>query len=161
MIRRVIPSTDAATITRIYNRYICETTVSFETEPLSVEQMQKRIEDIASKYPYFVYEKDGVVIGYAYVHNWKERAAYQKTVEATIYLDFNCKREGVGTKLATKIIQASREMGFHAIIACITEENRESLEFHKKMGFKKVSHFLKVGEKFGRQLDVVDMELQL
>lgn len=161
MIRKVIPSVDATAITNIYNKYVSETTVSFETEPLSVAQMQNRIEEIARQYPYFVSEEGGVVQGYAYVHKWKERAAYSKTVEGTIYLNSDVRHEGIGTELAKKIISTCRELGFRAIIACITEENHESLEFHKKMGFVEVSHFLKVGEKFGRLLDVIDMELQL
>ena len=60
MIRRVRIQ-DAADIVAIYNRYIAETTVTFEIEPISVCEMQKRISDIASSFPYFVYEDEGRV----------------------------------------------------------------------------------------------------
>lgn len=160
MIRKV-KSSDAEAIVNIYNKYIEKTTVSFETEALTVEQMRQRIADISSKYPYYVYENDGNVQGYAYVHQWKERAAYSKTLETTIYLDKDIKHQGVGTALMLHVIEDCKREGFRVLIACITGENSESIEFHKKLGFKQASMFHGVGHKFGRQLDVVDMELHI
>ena len=84
--RNVTPE-DAAEICRIYNPYVTDTTISFEQEPLSVEEMAQRIKDISSEYPYIVCEADGCIAGYCYVHPWKERAAYGGTMETTIYLD--------------------------------------------------------------------------
>lgn len=160
MIRKVRIQ-DAADIVAIYNRYIVDTTVTFETEPLSVDEMQKRITTIASSFPYFVYEFEGRVVGYAYVHLWKERAAYSRTLETTIYLDPDIRHSGIGTKLMHHVIDECRCLDYKVLIACITAENGESLEFHKRLGFVQVSHFHNVGEKFGRLLDVIDMELQL
>lgn len=160
MIRKV-KTDDAADIVEIYNYYIEETTVSFETTPLTVKQMGERITEISRLFPYFVYEIDGRVAGYAYVHKWKERAAYSNTLETTIYLDRNVKHKGIGTELMRRIICECRNCGFRVLIACITGENSESIEFHKSLGFSKASLFHNVGEKFGRFLDVVDMELQL
>lgn len=160
MIRKV-KLEDAESIVNIYNKYIENTTVSFETEPLSADQMRQRISDISSHYPYFVYEKEGKVLGYAYVHLWKERAAYSKTLETTIYLTPEEKHCGVGTELMKHVIDECRQLGYRVLIACITGENTESMKFHETLGFKKASHFHDVGEKFGRLLDVVDMELKL
>ena len=161
MIRQVNPKTDASAIAEIYNRYIEKTTVSFETAPLTVNQMQQRIENIASQYPYFVCEDNGRIIGYAYAHQWKERAAYSKTLETTIYLTESKKHEGIGTNLMQHVIGECRKRGFSNLIACVTGENTASISFHKTLGFKEVSHFINVGEKFGRLLDVIDLELQL
>ena len=74
MIRDVKPQ-DATAITKIYNEYITNSIISFETEPLTEEDMLSRIVQISSKYPYLVYETDGIVVGYCYAHAWKERAA--------------------------------------------------------------------------------------
>ena len=74
MIRKVRLD-DAPSITNIYNPFITQTTVSFETEKVSTEQMAKRIKEISTLYPYYVYEEDGQVLGYCYLHAWKERAA--------------------------------------------------------------------------------------
>lgn len=160
MIREVRPD-DAAQIAGIYNRYILETTISFETQPLSAEDMRIRIEEISSYFPYFVAENNGKLTGYCYAHPWKERAAYCKTLETTIYLASEAKGRGLGTRLMTQLIKECRNRGYHALIACITAENEESCQFHERLGFKKVSHFEQVGQKFGRWLDVADYELML
>ena len=160
-IRPVRPSDDASAITAIYNRYITLTTVSFETEPLSETSMLERIEAISSEFPYFVYEYDGAVVGYCYAHLWKERAAYSKTLETTVYLAPEACGKGFGAELMHHLIEACRERGFHSLIACITAENSRSVAFHEALGFRKVSHFRQVGRKFGRWLDVVDLQLLL
>lgn len=160
MIREVRPD-DAAQIAGIYNRYILETTISFETQPLSAEDMRIRIEEISSYFPYFVAKNNGKLTGYCYAHPWKERAAYCKTLETTIYLASEAKGRGLGTRLMTQLIKECRNRGYHALIACITAENEESCQFHERLGFKKVSHFEQVGQKFGRWLDVADYELIL
>lgn len=58
MIRDVKPQ-DATAITKIYNEYITNSIISFETEPLTEEDMLSRIVQISSKYPYLVYETGG------------------------------------------------------------------------------------------------------
>lgn len=160
MIRPVTLS-DAERITEIYNHYIAETTISFETEPLTVAQMADRINDISAHWPYFVYEHNGNVLGYCYAHPWKERAAYSATPETTIYLDKDATRRGIGRLLMQHLIEACRTKGFHALIACITADNAPSIALHKDLGFSQVSLFKEVGRKFDRLLDVVDMELIL
>lgn len=160
MIRKVRAS-DARAIVEIYNEYILNTTISFEMEPLSEEQMRMRIEDISTHYPYLVWEEDGEIAGYCYAHPWKERTAYHNTLETTIYLDPKYFHKGIGTKLMNRLIEDCRKMGFRVLIACITANNEVSIKMHHRLGFKKVSHFEQVGEKFGQVLDVVDMQLTL
>ena len=48
------------------------------------------------KYPYLVAEEDGKIVGYAYVSPFKERAAYDWSVETSIYVDMIQKRKGMG-----------------------------------------------------------------
>ena len=72
MIRKVIP-TDIADITAIYNYYIKNTCITFETELVTEEEMSRRMEAIHSDYPYLVMEEGGKLIGYCYAHGWKEK----------------------------------------------------------------------------------------
>lgn len=160
-IRPVRPAEDAAAITAIYNRYIEETTISFETEPLTVEAMQQRIEAIAATHPYVVYERDGRLLGYCYAHAWKERAAYAQTLETTVYLAPDALRQGIGTALMQRLISDCRKRDVHVLVACITGDNEASIRLHERLGFRRASTFHEVGRKFGRWLDVVDMELCL
>ena len=150
---------DAERIASIYNKYVSTTTITFETEPVSAEEMRGRINSISSAFPYFVYEYDGVVLGYCYAHLWKEREAYSKTLETTVYLTPESCHKGIGNLLMCRLIDECRSRGYHALIACITADNLSSLRFHQRLGFRQVSRFPKVGRKFNRWLDVIDLEL--
>lgn len=160
MIRSVRLS-DAADIAEIYNRYVTETTVSFETDPLSVEEMRDRIGLLVASFPYFVWEENGRVVAYCYAHQWKERAAYSHTWESTIYIEHGYHHRGIGSRLMTELVADCRRRGAYVLIACITAENTASIKFHESLGFRKVSLFPGVGEKFGRRLDVVDLQLDI
>lgn len=160
-IRPVSPD-DAPAIAAIYNYYVQETVVSFETEALSAEEMGTRIRNIAQEYPYLVCaDEHGRVLGYACAHRWKERAAYRYAWETTIYLHPQHRGQGLGNMLMDELLLRCRLAGCRVLIACITQGNEASLSFHLRWGFKQVSHFPQVGCKFGRMLDVVDMCLPL
>ncbi len=158
---RPVTLDDARAIVDIYNYFVTDTTVSFETQPLTVEEMADRIRAISVHFPYFVYEEDGKILGYCCAHLWKERAAYAKTLETTIYMHNDARRRGIGTLMVNHLVDLCRKQGYRALIACITAENEASIRMHEKIGFRRVSEFRQVGRKFGRWLDVVDMELLL
>lgn len=160
MIRRVT-SADAVSIVEIYNRYVIDSEISFETEPLSVEAMRQRIAAIAAEYPYFVYEDEEGIAGYCYAHAWKERAAYCHTWETTVYLTPGREGQGIGSQLMMQLIEACRAAGCHALVACITADNERSCALHRRLGFEQVSSFREVGRKHGKWLGVVDYELLL
>lgn len=159
-IRDVRPA-DMPEITRIYNHYVLETDISFETEPVSVGEMTRRMEEFTASYPYIVCVADGRVAGYCYAHPWKSRAAYAGTLETTIYLDPDFTRRGIGLALMERLIDDCRKAGFDSLIACITGGNEASCRMHERLGFRQASCFKAVGRKFGRMLDVVDYQLQL
>ena len=96
MIRHVRPAEDAGAICEIYNYYIKETVITFENNPIDLFTMQQRIERISSRFPYLVYEQNGKVLGYCYAATWRNRAAYNYTVEMTIYLDKEWTGRGIG-----------------------------------------------------------------
>lgn len=162
LIRKVDPVADSSEICRIYNHYITETVISFETEPLAVDAMIQRIKSIVDQgLPYLVCEEDGIIVGFSYAHKWKERPAYSTTLETTVYLDVAQRHRGYGNALMVALIDMCRAYGSHSLIACITAENYESVAFHRSLGFMPVSMFRQVGYKFGRFLDVTDLQLIL
>ena len=158
---RSVTQQDASSIANIYNEYVLNSTITFETEPVTVEEMEKRIYLLSKDFPYFAYEDNNEILGSCYVHHWKEKAAYKYTLETTVYLSPNAKGKGIGTLLMTKLIDICKEQGYHNLIACITSGNEASFKLHTKLGFKKVSHFHEVGLKFNQWLDVIDYELIL
>lgn len=158
---REVRHEDAAAIAAINNHYVMHSDASFDEEPIDEEAMRQRIAAIAAAYPYFVCEEEGVVVGYCFVHPWKTRPAYGRTLETTVYLAPGHTGKGIGRTLMLQLIEACRRRGVHSLIACITGGNRSSIALHEALGFRAVSHFREVGWKFGRWLDVVDYELIL
>lgn len=154
---------DAAEIVAIYNPYITDTTVTFETEPVSVEEMSRRITKIKDeeKGIFLVCEMNGHVVGYAYAHPWKERAAFLYTWETAVYVATEHQGKGIGPMLMKELIELCRGNKVHVLVACIVADNQGSLRMHARLGFHQVSHFKEVGYKFGRWLGVIDYELIL
>ena len=135
MIRQV-EFQDAKAITDIYNEYVLHSVATFDTEPVQEEEMRARITEISSRFPYFVYEEDKEITGYCYAHTWKERSAYRYTLETTVYLSPGHTGKGIGMLLMQRLIEACRENGYRALIACITEGNEASNILHERLGFK-------------------------
>ena len=161
MMIRNVTAADAARIAEIYNHYVVESTATFETEPVTAEEMAHRIKETSQRFPYLVCETEGKLVGYCYAHLWKTRAAYSRTLETTIYIAPDARGKGVGSVLMRRLIEECRREGFIVLIACITADNLASIALHRGLGFATASRFHNVGVKFNRLLDFVDMELQL
>lgn len=153
MIRPATPK-DAFAICSIYNYYVENTVITFEEEPVTVEEMAERIRTYSEKYTYLVYEEDEEVIGYAYGSSWRARKAYRFSTETTVYLKDGTEGKGIGTQLYSQLIEELKDKGFHLLIGCITLPNEKSVKLHEKMGFKKVAHFHEAGWKFDSWQDV-------
>ena len=155
MIRGVVKK-DAISIAEIYNHYISETIITFETQVISAEDMVDRISKIQSDdLPWLVAENDtGKIIGYAYASKWRERFAYRFSVEVTVYLSPNCSGKGVGTQLYQALFSELKVRSIHSVISGITLPNQASVALHEKFGLEQVAHFKEVGYKFNQWLDV-------
>lgn len=153
MIREVKLS-DAKAIVDIYNYYILNTNITFEEKQLTVDDMEERIIEKTAKHPWIVYERNGQVIGYAYLSGWHSRSAYRYSNEASIYLDRNEKGHGIGKELFSKLLEISKGYGVHTIVSGITIPNKESISLHEKFGFKKIAEFEEIGFKNNKWLNV-------
>ncbi len=156
---REVTIEDAAQVAEVYNYYIQNTHHTFETEPLSAEEMAERIANVTKDYPFLVSEEDGEVYGYAYASQFKLRQAYEHSVEVSIYVKNAAKQKGIGSRLYQKLFAELTETHIHAIVAGISLPNDPSVRFHEKLGFDKVAHFREVGYKLGRWVDVGYWEL--
>lgn len=161
MIRDVTPA-DAARIAKIYNYYIEKTIITFEYDRVTESDIRQRIEKVLKKgFPYFVYEKDGEVVGYAYLNNWRERVAYDITLETSVYLDRNLTGGGVGSILYQELIDRAREINIHSLIGVISLPNKQSQKLHRRFNFELIGNFRESGVKFGKLIDVEFWQLVL
>lgn len=151
---RPVCEADAATLCAIYNPYVRDTVISFEYEPVSEAQMAQRIREYTALYPWLVSEVDGQAVAYAYASRWRTRAAYDQTLESTIYVDRAYTGRGLAKPLYLALLHELRAREIHAVVGCIALPNDASVAIHEKCGFVKVAHFPQVGRKFGRWVDV-------
>ncbi len=160
MIRNVqIP--DAEQIATIYNYYVKNSIVTFDKDVFTRHDFEERIKIISKEYPFIVYEKNNIILGYAYANKWREKPAYKHTVESTVYLKPSAFGKKIGTQLYKHLIDKLKTQKFKVIIGGLSLPNDASIKLHEKLGFKKVGHFKKVGKKFGKLIDVGFWQLNI
>ena len=148
-------------ICAIYNHYVKNTTVSFEEQPVSINEMERRVRNVTGKYPWLVWEAEDEILGYTYVNTYKERSAYRYSAELSVYLKNGMEGKGMGSGLLARLFEELRKTEIHALVSGITLPNERSVALHEKFGFTKTAHFREVGFKMGRWRDVGYWELLL
>jgi L-amino acid N-acyltransferase YncA len=160
---RVRPATaaDAAACVEIYRPYVLDTVITFETDVPTVEEMADRIVDARVMHEWLVLEVDGDVTGYAYAHQFNSRAAYQWSVETSVYLAQDGLRSGGGRMLYAELLRRLTERGFRRAFAGIAQPNDASNALHKAFGFQRAGRYPRVGWKHGAWRDVEWWQLDL
>jgi phosphinothricin acetyltransferase len=152
---RSAEASDGAVLAAIYNHYVSNTTITFEEDPVTAEEMTRRLQAVqASGLPWLVQELDGQVVGYAYATKWRERSAYRFSVESTIYLQREMHGRGLGRALYQALLATLSDLGVHTVIGGIAQPNPGSVALHEKLGFDRAALFQEVGRKFDEWIDV-------
>ncbi|MGA9359385.1 MAG: N-acetyltransferase family protein [Mycobacterium sp.] len=152
---------DATACAEIYRPYVLDTVISFETEPPTVEQMAARIAAAQVKHEWLVLEVDGDVAGYAYAQQFNPRAAYQWSVETSIYVARDRLRLGGGRMIYAELLSRLAGRGFRRAFAGIAQPKEASNVFHQAFGFRPVGRYQRVGWKLGAWHDVEWWQLDL
>jgi L-amino acid N-acyltransferase YncA len=158
------PATEAdlPAIFAIYDREVLHGTATFDTEPKSaVERLAWLRDDAGGRYPILVAEIDGHVAGWARLYAWSNRCAYARAAENAVYVHEQQRGKGVARALLAELIRLAPQRGVHVLLARIVEGNPASLALHEQLGFTPIGVMRRVGEKFGRVLDVRLLERQL
>ncbi|MBN2239052.1 MAG: N-acetyltransferase [Dehalococcoidales bacterium] len=145
---------DIAAITDIYNEAILTTDATFDIEPKTIEQQTTWFYHHGSRNPVLVAEKGSMIIGWASLSKWSDRAAYDDTVELSVYVGSAFRGQGIGRRLMEEILEKCRDIGLHTVLSRIVAGNKESLHLHAALGFETVGIMREVGKKNGRLLDV-------
>lgn len=147
---------DVPAINEIYNYYVVNTTVTFDVEPYTAERRRFwfRQFDPDGRHQIVVAERAGAVVGYAYSTVFRGRAAYDTTVETTVYVDRSAQRGGIGTALYTELFTRLKKTDVHRAIACIALPNAPSIALHEHLGFRAKGALAEVGHKFDKYWDI-------
>ena len=161
MIIRLATEADAGQLLRIYTPYVLHTAITFEYEPPSEEEFRSRIAHTLEFYPYLVAQRDGRLCGYAYASAFKGRAAYDWSVETSIYVEEESRGGRVGKNLYQALEECLAAQNVCNLCACIAYPNPTSISFHEAFGYKTVAHFHSSGYKSGKWYDMIWMEKTL
>jgi phosphinothricin acetyltransferase len=153
---REVEIKDAKQIREIYNYYVINSTATFDTAPMTEEAFIAKIEKYKKNYPWLVYEEEGRVIGYAYAGKFKEKPAYNTTVELTIYFHKDCCKKGYGKELSIALLEELKNYPYYLAYACITYPNIPSQKLTESLGFECIGIFKNIGRKNGKWLSVID-----
>lgn len=151
---RVATPDDAAAVADVYRPYVAETAVTFEETAPDVEEMTAKMERTLATHPWFVAERDGQVVGFAYASRLRDRPAYRWTAELSVYVDRQQRGEGIGAALYCALLATLERQGFESAYGVVTLPNPESVGFHESFGFERIARFPEVGHKHGEWHDV-------
>jgi len=154
---------DLPRLTEIYNHYVTDTPITFDTEPFTVDQRRDWFDRYAAigRYRLLVAERDGVIAGYTSSSRYHQRTAYDTTVETTILCAPEAVGGGIGTRLYAALFYQLATEDIHTIVALVTLPNRGSHDIHLRFAFREVGVIREAGRKFGRYWDVGIYQKQL
>jgi len=154
---------DIPSIAEIYDHAVLTSLATFEIMPPGEAEMKNRWRRIAINHlPFIVAEKERKIVGFAYASPYRTRAAYDNTVENSIYVRDGFHGKGIGTRLLDRLVTETAALDFRQMIAVIGDgNNKASTGVHEKLGFTLIGTMHSVGWKHGRWLDVVLMQRAL
>ncbi|MGE7871033.1 N-acetyltransferase family protein [Bacillus paramycoides] len=153
---------DLTFILDIYNDAILNTTAVYAYKPVTLENRIDWYEQKqADGYPILVYELDNKVVGFATFGPFRAWPAYKYSIEHSVYVNKEYRKNGIGTSLMKALIAITKEREYMTLIAGIDAENEKSIAMHKNFGFVYSGTISKAGYKFNRWLDLAFYQLEL
>lgn len=162
LIRDAAPG-DIPAIAAIYADEVRSRVNTYEIDAPDAAEMLRRMETLrGGGFPYFVAEREGAVVGYAYAGPFRTRAAYRWVVENSVYVAEGAQGAGIGAALLEALVAACSERGSRQMVAVIGEAaNTASVRMHERAGFTHIGTFPGIAFKHGRWLDTVFMQRAL
>ncbi len=152
---------DAEAILEIYKPFVVHTAITFEYDVPTSDEYRERVRKIINEYPYYVCEINDRVVGYAYAHKFRDRAAYDWDIETSVYVAEQFHKMGIASDLYNILLDECTARGYHNAFAGITLPNYKSVNFHTKLGFTHIGVFKNAGFKQGAWHSVLFMEKNL
>lgn len=150
--------TDLAQVAEIYAHESLHAYSTFETQPRPVADWQHKL---ATGDPFVVAVDGDRVLGFAYASPFRDRPAYHRTRETSVYLDRSARRQGLGVRLYEELVRQLRTARFHTALALIALPNDGSVRLHERFGFELAGTMREVGDKQDRMIDVGIYQLML
>jgi L-amino acid N-acyltransferase YncA len=158
MIVRLARAEDGEAIRSIYNLEVTESTVTFDLVPRSAEAQRAWLITHSGAHPAVAAVEEDELVGFGCLSEYRDRPAYATTVEDSVYVRRDQRGRGAGRLILDELLRLATAHGFHAVIARIVGDHDASIALHRACGFELVGVEREVGRKFGRWLDVVELQ---
>ncbi|MFI9762804.1 GNAT family N-acetyltransferase [Streptomyces sp. NPDC051963] len=156
---------DLEALTDLYNHYVRETPITFDTVAFTAEERRPWLLSHPVDGPYrLMVATSGdsqEILGYATSSPYRAKPAYGTSVEVTVYVAPGTGRRGIGTLLYKALFEALADQDLHRAYAGIAQPNEASTRLHERFDFRHVGTYREVGRKFGRYWDVAWYEKAL
>ncbi|CAL9311233.1 N-acetyltransferase family protein [Streptomyces olindensis] len=156
---------DLEALTALYNHYVRETAITFDTVIFTPEERRPWLLSHPEDGPYrlrVAVDRDTQgILGYATSSPFRAKPAYATSVETTVYVAPDAGGRGIGTLLYKALFEALSGEDLHRAYAGIAQPNEASARLHERFGFRHVGTYREVGRKFGRYWDVAWYEKPL
>jgi phosphinothricin acetyltransferase len=159
---RAATAADLPALVELYNRYVEASPCTFDVQPFTVEARRPWLAQFADggRYRLLVAEEDRL-LGYAGSLRFRDKRAYETSIETTVYVAADQQGKGIATRLYSALFETLRGEDVHRALAGITLPNDPSIRLHERFEFRRVAHFTEQGRKFGKYWDVCWMEKAL
>lgn len=156
---RLAAAEDAEAINTIYNHYVHNSAATFQVDDETTEERVEELRTRPPNQPITVLEDGGKIVGWGALSPFRSRCAYRDTVELTVYVEHESHRRGYGRAIVEDLVARACSLGYHTILAASCEESVGSIGLLKSLGFADAGRLCEVGNKFGRRLDVVYLQM--
>jgi len=147
---------DVEAIGEIYHHYVRTSPATFEVEPRTEQAWRAWFDGFGERgrYRLLVARDAERVFGYVSSSPVRPRAAYETSVETSVYLDAGSTGRGIGSALLSALLSELETEDVHRACAGIGLPNPASVRLHERFGYRHVGTFTEQGRKFGRYWDV-------
>ena len=153
---------DLSAIVAIYNYEVLHGVATFDTVGWTVEGRREwLVSHDSRRHPVVVADDHSRIVGWAALSPWSDRCAYARAAEASAYVHHEERARGIGRALLADLIGRARRIKLGVLLARVESSGSVSLDLCESLGFKRIGTMQRVGEKFGRLLDVELLDLQL
>lgn len=153
-----LTESDLEWVRGIYNYYVENSTATYYTEEISVDELKEFIPVQHQKYKSFMIKVDNKATGFCYISRYKKRQAYDRTAEVSLYLKPEFTGRGIGKIALEYLEKVAKSAGISVLIGIISGDNENSIKLFAKKGYEKCAHYKQIGEKFNKILDVVSYQ---
>lgn len=159
---RLAALNDLPAIVAIYNQSVPGRLATADMEPVTVaDRLEWFQKHIYPNRPLWVYETQQQVIGWCSFQDFYGRKAYEKTVEISIYIDYNFHHQHIAKNLFEQAASHASQNQIKTILAFVFKHNTPSITFFTKMGFGEWGFLPGIAEMDGVEIGLSILGLRL